>query len=220
MLQPHLQKRVRVNPNPKKRQRRVGVFKNDSISILFACSSHFLNQTMQHITVNLVLFEVNLKNAFISNKDLILFRLLTPSLSIWTNVLHRESLQQQQAYTNTGLYCSAFFKLLMRLKFNKYRQYNIFACLNQRVHVENCSFLGRRTSFSKPLCMITRHFRGKNSSFVSCFEDTGALYFAPVEKVQARGLQDRMQHIQLCGYYPEKHFIQHVKTMGQTQFVF
>ena len=66
----------------------------------------------------------------------------------------------------------------MGLKFNKYRQYNIFACLNQRVHVENCFFFpGRRTSFRKPLCMITRHFRGKNSSFVSCFEDAGAFLF-------------------------------------------
>lgn len=104
----------------------------------------------------------------------------------------------------------------MRLKFNKYRQYKIFACLNQRVHVENCFFLGRWTSFSKPLCTIAR----QKLQFYILFWVRRCFVFRSCLKRPGRvDFRTGCNIIEPCGYYPEKHFSQHVKTMGLTQFM-
>lgn len=72
----------------------------------------FVNQTMQHITVNLVLFKINLK-CFYSNKDLILFRLLLP-LCRW----HRTCFAQGVAFV-AGLYKHLFILQCLFQTFNE-----------------------------------------------------------------------------------------------------
>lgn len=72
----------------------------------------FVNQTMQHITVNLVLFKINLK-CFYSNKDLILFRLLLP-LCRW----HRKCFAQGVALV-AGLYKHLFILQCLFQTFNE-----------------------------------------------------------------------------------------------------
>lgn len=96
----------------------------------------FVNQTMQHITVNLVLSKVNLK-CFYSNKDLILLRLLLP-LCWW----HRKCFAQGVALV-AGSYNHLFilqclFQTLNEVEISQTQAVWDLCMFKQRVHIENC----------------------------------------------------------------------------------